>query len=169
MVEVKLSRFPRKCWKIFKLNFSFLLTQNCILISKPEMNYKDCNLFLNVSNKICSKVYASILTCPKQYAWSLPRVTRKVRLANIPKLRALQKLFFSLARVAAALEFVLSVKCSLTWIGEMVTSNNVSDEFRWTFNSNLEQKKLFHHFYWGLKARSQLNITTAECHMKIFL
>lgn len=38
--------------------------------------------------KNCSKVYASILTCPKQYAWSLPRVTRKVRLSNIPKLQA---------------------------------------------------------------------------------
>lgn len=48
-----------------------------------------------LSNEICSKVYASILTCPKQYAWSLPRVTQKVRLANIPKLQAMKmrKLF----------------------------------------------------------------------------
>ena len=27
--------------------------------------------------KYCSKVYASILTCPKQYAWNSPRVTQK--------------------------------------------------------------------------------------------
>lgn len=64
-----------------------------------------------LSNEICSKVYASILTCPKQYAWSLPRVIRKVRLANIPKLQALRELF-SLTRVAAASEFCSFSKLS---------------------------------------------------------
>jgi hypothetical protein len=58
-------------------------------------------------------VYASILTCPKQYAWSLPRVTQKVRLAKLPSLQASkmrEKNAFRFSIRAAALEFVLLVK-----------------------------------------------------------
>lgn len=57
--------------------------------NRPPPTQKLQTFLMYVKNlKNCSKVYASILTCPKQYAWSLPRVTRKVRLSNIPKLQA---------------------------------------------------------------------------------
>lgn len=57
---------------------------------QPTPRPNNCKTFLMYDKNLknCSKVYASILTCPKQYAWSLPRVTRKVRLSNIPKLQA---------------------------------------------------------------------------------
>lgn len=36
-------------------------------------------------NKICSRVYDLIPICPKQFAWSLQRVTLKVRLTTKKK------------------------------------------------------------------------------------
>lgn len=74
-------------------SFRRIKKAKCILIITNQQKLLQYNFF-SCTNKICSKVYASILTCPKQYAWSLPRVTRKVRQTNIPKLQALNKSFF---------------------------------------------------------------------------